>query len=546
MEITIFVEVASLAFLLGALLIRYMRHSFWLVEHLRNQLRDLANDLRRSNQAQEERTEALSTGLNRAIEQMLERHKNERIEGEHFILQRLAITEESVFRKVSTLLAQLQSEISGLLAANASDNRNNLSALRETQERLTSQVLELLAERVQQVGMEVLARTSELVCRDLESYHDDVVTKLTEFPELLKTLEDRLQQAGGQALARTRKLVRHDFESYRSDIGPSLAEISNAANALREQQRQDAAVIASLVDSQGQNSQLLEASVQHILQHVHALHQETNETRSLVVDRLPRAPQPEGLGALRRANLKSLTADSIMGLKKNLTAAKPLFEAARPEIENAMAPIARNLPDAHLEVVFATVAASMFAPYGPSTARSYEKIVTEKSLNCMNYGALVGYITDALGWSAHENLIFAGFHGRAVQNHLQLFFNFDGMQFLLDPTTALIARTSFDDLLAGKPVASVDIASFYRGDDTIIENLLERVMQALTGGGYRPSDLYYYFSSFSEWSKAIAEYHKLCGTDLVRAMSLFTTPGASGLKKWAANQTLKSDSENNF
>lgn len=148
--------------------------------------------------------------------------------------------------------------------------------------------------------------------------------------------------------------------------------------------------------------------------------------------------------------------------------------------------------------ILATAVAANFAPYGESSAISYEDIRRATHLNCGNTIFLVAHLMGALNSPALKSI---GFEGDAVGNHAQLLYVApNGDEFLLDPTTGLIAKTTFDDLLRGIPVASTRIRSF-RIKDRSIGSPRNRVYLAIAQGLYKPSDFMFMHETLAEQAK---------------------------------------------
>jgi hypothetical protein len=175
------------------------------------------------------------------------------------------------------------------------------------------------------------------------------------------------------------------------------------------------------------------------------------------------------------------------------------------------------------DLALATVLAHYSAPYGPSSVIDFAGILSEGSLNCSNYGALVGYLAPNAGLS------FVGFQGGAVGNHLQLFLQHQDLNVMYDPTIGLIAFVTFDQMLSGKPVAKNKVFSFFSGDPQIV-SFNDTVIDAVENGRYRPSDLLYYYESLD---------HMLHPA----GYGPFITPGGVNLRHGAAASRNSSTSD---
>jgi hypothetical protein len=104
---------------------------------------------------------------------------------------------------------------------------------------------------------------------------------------------------------------------------------------------------------------------------------------------------------------------------------------------------------------------------------------------------------------------------------------------LADPTVGIIAAAGFNEILSGKPVPSEKVVAFYAYDDPEIIKFGNKVYSAITSGGYRPSDLLYYFSdlrSYVSFSRALGRVWS-DPPDIDAIARFFPTPGATALKR---------------
>lgn len=203
-----------------------------------------------------------------------------------------------------------------------------------------------------------------------------------------------------------------------------------------------------------------------------------------------------------------------------------LFPECAQELRIALGEEFREVGNESLRAILATVVAANFAEYGASSAWSYEDIKNSSHLNCGNTIFLVGYLLNAFD---SENLQSIGFDGGLIGNHAQLLFRGNGETVLLDPTTGLIAKTNFNDLLRGVPLHESKIRTFSIKDKTKdINSFRERVYIAIRGGRYKPSDLMYMHGSLAE--------HKSKG-----GSSSYFTPGGITLRARLKVQHLASE-----
>lgn len=129
-----------------------------------------------------------------------------------------------------------------------------------------------------------------------------------------------------------------------------------------------------------------------------------------------------------------------------------------------------------------------------------------------------------------------GFEGGVVGNHAQLLVENDEVKLLLDPTIGLVARSSFNNLLMGKPIKDNDIMINIGHQSNSIDAFRRKVYAGLRNGKYRPSDLLYYFQSMEEYLKFIDEISPLWDKDISALIRRFPTPGAKALEMNLINQ----------
>lgn len=163
-------------------------------------------------------------------------------------------------------------------------------------------------------------------------------------------------------------------------------------------------------------------------------------------------------------------------------------EQCLPELRAKITLEGASLSDRIYDYVLATIVSHYSAPYGSSNAITEEGILKAETLNCGNYGLLVSFLT------GEEGFDFVGFEGGAIGNHQQLFYESEGVSLLLDPTIGMIAFTDFDHLMSGKSVE--DVFSFYSGESAM-QQFNKVVLDAVTNGKYRPSDLLYYYEDIN-------------------------------------------------
>lgn len=200
--------------------------------------------------------------------------------------------------------------------------------------------------------------------------------------------------------------------------------------------------------------------------------------------------------------VRGLTLDCLAGVDIQAAIATPagtqmLQQACREELGALVA--GWSLSPRAQDAVFAGILAHRSAPYGGSVAITRAALVTEPVLDCDNYVMLAGYLLKDM----HPNLelVYVGFDGGVFGNHAQAFFIDTNTSLLLDPTIGLAARTTFDDLLMGKPVERDNVLVEAHPPAAIIVPLHNNVTHALETGAYRPSNLLYYLESVESMIK---------------------------------------------
>jgi hypothetical protein len=170
------------------------------------------------------------------------------------------------------------------------------------------------------------------------------------------------------------------------------------------------------------------------------------------------------------------------------------YQECEPQVRSYLGEAFSKLDDNDLYLLFASLVAYQLAPYGDADDVDFEDILHAPELNCAQYTLGVGYFADLRGAALGQMKIrFVGWYGGAVSNHAQIFTEnpVSGVSLMLDPTIAVVALGSFNDIAAGKPLDPAGVVDF----STRVEqqNFRERVIAALLSGGYKPSDLLYYY-----------------------------------------------------
>lgn len=183
-----------------------------------------------------------------------------------------------------------------------------------------------------------------------------------------------------------------------------------------------------------------------------------------------------------------------------------------------------GLSDEGFRLVVATMEANRAKPYGSSVALTRKELQKAKALDCDNYAMLVWFLA-----GRPTGLRMIGFEGGVVGNHAQLYYERDKL--LLDPTVGLVARTTLNDLLSGKPVAKSAILYDYGWNNPQLERFGDTVVRALENGLYRPMDLLYFYKSPGTYAADMKAHHG--------GYSAFRTPGGLKLRARLARRSSR-------
>jgi hypothetical protein len=187
--------------------------------------------------------------------------------------------------------------------------------------------------------------------------------------------------------------------------------------------------------------------------------------------------------------------NAVIGkIRRNAETIETAYQECKTQVRGYLGEAFSKLDDNDLYLVFASLVAYQLAPYGDSDFQDFEDILYAPKMNCAQYTLAVGYFASlraaALG---QVKIRFVGWYGGAVSNHAQVFTEnpVSGVSLMLDPTIGVVALGSFNDIASGKPLDPAGVADF----STRVEqqNFRERVIAALLSGGYKPSDLLYYY-----------------------------------------------------
>lgn len=226
---------------------------------------------------------------------------------------------------------------------------------------------------------------------------------------------------------------------------------------------------------------------------------------------------------LMRPRLQGLTDEALEIIRADPSSIGQAYQACRSELIQALPDGFALLSEQQFQIIFCSMVAYSLAPYGPGRQVSLVDLLETPQLDCSNYGHLMVLLLGLLNDNPSDCQIrFVGWDGGHVGNHQQLFIesNVGAPPLLVDPTIALFAVTSFNQVASGAPCALDALACFAHREE--LRQFVDLVTTALLEGKYQPSDVLYYYES---------REHML--TDSCGPTS-WPTPGAV---KWRARQT---------
>lgn len=168
-----------------------------------------------------------------------------------------------------------------------------------------------------------------------------------------------------------------------------------------------------------------------------------------------------------------------------------LYKENKNALTQALGESFNNLNDEGLKLIFASLVSYQLKPYGPNPTHA-KNLLNALSLSCQEYATLTNQLYKKLSPETPIQINFVGWNDGAVGNHLQIFARFTGEPILVDPTIGLVANTTFDDIISGKPVDIKKIKSFYSRDD--INQFNDSVKNSILHGDYKPMDLLFFYS----------------------------------------------------
>jgi hypothetical protein len=203
-----------------------------------------------------------------------------------------------------------------------------------------------------------------------------------------------------------------------------------------------------------------------------------------------------------KIDLSFISHDTLTEIKENPTNINDEFELNKEKLKQAIGSNLGNINDSDLFVIFCSVVSYKYAPYGNSIALDLEDLLNEKQLDCDNYCILAGELFE-LNKIYYSNLEmrFLGWNAGYVGNHAQIFTEDkgSGINLLIDPTVGVLAIATFDNVASGKKVNPNMIIDY--SDRTSLNEYKDKIVDALIGGKYKPSDLLYYYENISQMLK---------------------------------------------
>jgi hypothetical protein len=200
----------------------------------------------------------------------------------------------------------------------------------------------------------------------------------------------------------------------------------------------------------------------------------------LVVDGFPGSP------------LKCLDKPTVERIRSDPNSLMTAYSACHQELSERLKNF--GFDEWGMKASFAALSAHAMAPYGPSIKLELADLLAEQHLDCDNYAVLTGHFVHILLPDHPDTFAVIGLDGGKVGNHAQVFLRVaERRRILADPTVGIIAATGYNELLSGKSVQPDMVQAFYAYNDPDILKFGKVVSEAITSGGYQPSDMLYYF-----------------------------------------------------
>ncbi len=186
--------------------------------------------------------------------------------------------------------------------------------------------------------------------------------------------------------------------------------------------------------------------------------------------------------------------EQIPKIKSTGLQIKEAFLLCEQELIKAL-PIDRfHLNHDDLFAIYTTIVANKLAPYGNSSASTLKEILVSKYLNCAQQSTFVAEQIKLYG-SSGVTIERVGLDGGSIGNHAIVSYQREGVQILLDGTTATIVFAGLEDVLAGQLVSTYSIYDFYTDTDESVEIFRRKVRGALRLGAVRPEHVIYRIKS---------------------------------------------------
>ncbi|MGE5329800.1 MAG: hypothetical protein ACM3KR_09870 [Deltaproteobacteria bacterium] len=203
---------------------------------------------------------------------------------------------------------------------------------------------------------------------------------------------------------------------------------------------------------------------------------------------------------VKKVQINSINTNIINEIRHNPEKINKVFFSVKQELKSTLGSSFSNLTDDELRIIFAGIISYQLAPYGSSKNLEFNKILVEKKLSCDKYAIAVGYFSRIFNIK-NNSIRFVGWHGGIIGNHAQLFVenNKTSTSIMIDPTIAVIALASFDEIASGEPIPAEKIVDF--STRTELNSFEGKVIEALLKGDYKPSDMLYYFEDLEHFLK---------------------------------------------
>lgn len=221
----------------------------------------------------------------------------------------------------------------------------------------------------------------------------------------------------------------------------------------------------------------------------------------------------------RRERLASLTSAHVDAVRRDPDAVRDVYAACRTDLAALLGAPFADLPAEDLALIFCSLLANALAPYGESNATSLTEMLDARTLNCGNYPFLMIRLHERLGPPADPPVSLVGWTGGYFGDHSLAYRAHPdpGRCLFLDPTAALVARATFDDVVSGRPVPADRLVCFAYREAEVPFALW--IAKAFAKGRLKPSDLLYYFESLDHQLTRYGE------------PNIWPTPGAA---RWRA------------